>query len=85
MTNFDENKSPRNLWKKFYNPRKRRSIKIRITFSTEKKKERTIEIKKSEGVDMIKLYNSIDRVKKFLSRSIKFKINKRRKNRKNIV
>ena len=65
MTNFDENKISLNSWKKFYNPRKRRSIKIRITFSR-KKKERTIEIKKSE-IDMIKLHNSIDRVKTFLS------------------
>ena len=39
MTNFDENKSSLNSWKKFYNPRKRRSIKIRITFSRKKKKE----------------------------------------------
>ena len=45
MTNFDDNKSSLNSWKKFYNPRKRRSIKIRITFSRKKKKERTIEIK----------------------------------------
>ena len=64
MTSFDENKSSLNSWKQFYNPRKRRSIKIRITFSR-KKKERTIEIKKSEGVDMIKLHNSKVRVKKF--------------------
>ena len=78
MTSFDENKSSLNSWKKFYNPGREEVLKLEL-HSPEKKKERTIEIKKSEGVDMIKIHNSIDRVKTFLPRKIKFiiKINKR--------
>ena len=67
MSSFDENKSSLNSWKKFYNPGREEVLKLNL-YSPEKKKkkEETIQIKKSEGVDMIKLHNSIDRVKKFL-------------------
>ena len=62
-----ESKSSLNSWKKFYNPGREEVLKLNL-YSPEKKKkkEETIQIKKSEGVDMIKLHNSIDRVKKFL-------------------
>ena len=67
MTSFDENKSSLNSWKKFYNPGREEVLKLELHSPEKKKKnEKTIEIKKSEGVDMIKLHNSIDRVKKFL-------------------
>ena len=62
-----ESKNSLNSWKKFYNPGREEVLKLNL-YSPEKKKkkEETIQIKKSEGVDMIKLHNSIDRVKKFL-------------------
>ena len=67
MSSFDENKSSLNSWKKFYNPGREEVLKLELHSPEKKKKnEKTIEIKKSEGVDMIKLHNSIDRVKKFL-------------------
>ena len=67
MSSFDENKSSLNSWKRFYNPGREEVLKLELHKKKKKKKnERTIEIKKSEGVDMLKLHNSIDRVKKFL-------------------
>ena len=60
-----ESKSSLNSWKKFYNPGREEVLKLNL-YSPEKKKkkEETIQIKKKEGVDMIKLHNSIDRMKK---------------------
>ena len=99
MSSFDENKSSLNSWKKFYNPGREEVLKLELHSPEKKKKnEKTIEIKKSEGVDMIKLHNSIDRVKKFLPgvlnlflkkkifKNIKLiKIKKTRKSRKNFI
>ena len=77
MTNFDENKSSLNSWKKFYNPGREEVLKLEL--HSPEKKRITIEIKKSEGVDMIKLHNSKDKIKKFLPGVLNLKSTKEEK------
>ena len=64
MTNFDENKSSLNSWKKFYNPGREEVLKLNL-YSPEQKKKKKTE-KKTTGTDLVILHHSIERVKKFL-------------------